>query len=104
VPEDQIKKAQEYNASLEYSRSLVLQIIIKCAQEHAFRFRIFAVQNEAIEKVTQLVRFKSKLLNMWVIKFYKAIIKSKDEAFTMFLIKKGLLKTIIDLFLSNGGK
>lgn len=32
-----------YNKSLEYSRSLVVQLITKCAQEHAFRFRIFAV-------------------------------------------------------------
>ena len=46
---------QDYNRSLEYSRSLVVQLLTKCAQEHAFRFRIFAVQQEAIERVSRLV-------------------------------------------------
>jgi hypothetical protein len=39
-----LKYVQNYNRSLEYSRSLVVQLMTKCAQEHAFRFRIFAVQ------------------------------------------------------------
>jgi len=76
----------------------------KCAQEHAFRFRIFAVQQETIEKITRLQRFNSKLLNLWIIKFYKAVIKAKDEAFVMYLIKKNLLKTVVDIFLENSSK
>ena len=76
----------------------------KCAQEHAFRFRIFAVQQEVIEKITKLQRFHSKLLNLWIVKFYKAIIKAKDEAFVIYLIKKNLLKTIVDIFLENSSK
>lgn len=37
-------------------------------------------------------------------KFYKAIIKAKDEAFVIYLIKKNLLKTIVDIFLENSSK
>jgi hypothetical protein len=44
-------------------------------------------------------------LNLWIVKFYKALIKAKDEAFVMYLIKKNLLTTLVDIFLENeGGK
>ena len=57
-----------------------------------------------IEKISKLTRFKSKLLYLWIIKFYKAIIKAKDDAFVMYLMKKSLLKTIVDIFLENPNK
>jgi hypothetical protein len=44
------------------------------------------------------------ILYRWIIKFYKAIIKAKDEAFVMYLLKKNLLKTIIDIFIENPNK
>lgn len=74
-------KAAQFNNSLEFSRSLILQIIIKCATEHAFRFRIFSVNHELIEKISNLSTHRSKLLNLWISKFYKAILKGKDEMF-----------------------
>jgi hypothetical protein len=97
-------KAQEFNNSLEYSRSLILQIVIKCAQEHTFRFRIFAVNNELIEKISKLNRYKSKLLNLWIVKFFKAILRGKDEIFYQYLTKKNLFKTIVDIFIENPNK
>ncbi|CDW88124.1 UNKNOWN [Stylonychia lemnae] len=103
-PLESYNQSLEYNRSLEYSRSLVIQIFIKCASEHAFRFRIFAVQAEVIEKISRLTRFRSKLLNLWIIKFYKALIKVKDDAFVMYLMKKTLLKTVVDIFLENPNK
>ena len=58
-----------------------------------------------IERISRLQRFHSKLLNLWIVKFYKALIKAKDEAFVMYLIKKNLLTTLVDIFLENeGGK
>lgn len=44
------------------------------------------------------------MLNLWIIKFYKAIIKAKDEAFVLYLIRKNLLKTIVDIFVENPNK
>ena len=57
-----------------------------------------------IERVAGLQRFKSKFLSLWIIKFYKAVIKSKDDAFVMYLIKKNLLKTVVDIFIENPNK
>lgn len=104
LPSCDYEKSLDFNRSLEYSRSLILQLILKCAQEHAFRFRIYAVQGDMIEKICSLTRFRSKLLNMWVIKLLKGIIKGKDDAFTMYFIKKNVMKTVIDMFLENTNK
>lgn len=54
--------------------------------------------------MSRLRRFESKLLNLWIVKFYKAIIKVKDEAFVMYLIKKNLLDTIVQIFIENTNK
>jgi hypothetical protein len=70
---------QTYSSSLEYSRSLILQFFIKCIQEHSYRFRIFAVNNQLIEKISALTKYRSKLLDMWIVKFFKGILKGKDE-------------------------
>jgi protein phosphatase-4 regulatory subunit 3 len=62
------------------------------------------VQQEVIEKISKLKRFNNKLLNLWIVKFYKAIIKAKDDAFVMYLIKKNLLATIVQIFIDNDKK
>ena len=51
-----------------------------------------------------MTRFRSKLLNLWIIKFYKALIKVKDDAFVMYLMRNSLLKTVVDIFLENPNK
>jgi protein phosphatase-4 regulatory subunit 3 len=51
-----------------------------------------------------LQRYQSRLLNLWIVKFYKAIIRVKDEAFVSYLTKKNLLKTIADIFIENPNK
>ena len=109
IPMDQVQlddyhKAVEFNRSLECARALVIQILCKCVQEQSFRFRIFVVQSEVIEKVSSLAKLKSKVTNLWIVKFYKAIVKAKDDSFNMYLTKKKLLKTIVDIFLENPNK
>ena len=43
-------------------------------------------------------------MSIWIVKFFKTVIKCKDEAFVLYLTKKNLLKTIVDLFLENPNK
>ena len=57
-----------------------------------------------MEKISRLQRFRSKVLNVNVVKFFKAIIRAKDDAFVMYLIKKNLLKTIVEIFIENENK
>ena len=81
-----------------------MQLFTKCAQEHAYRFRIFAVSQDVVDKISRLQRFKSKVLNVSIVKFFKAVIRAKDDAFVMYLIKKNLLATIVDIFIENENK
>ena len=81
-----------------------MQLFTKFAQEHAYRFRIFAVSQDVVDKISRLQRFKSKVLNVSIIKFFKAVIRAKDDAFVMYLIKKNLLATIVDIFIENENK
>lgn len=71
----------KFESAIEYSISLILQIVIKCCAEHSFKFRIFAVNNVLIEKIAKLTRMKSKLINLWIIKFFKTIIRCKDDLY-----------------------
>ena len=57
-----------------------------------------------MESVSNLQRFKSKYLNVCIVKFYKAVIRAKDDAFVMYLIKKNLLATIVNIFIENENK
>jgi hypothetical protein len=57
-----------------------------------------------VDKISRLQRFKSKVLNVSIVKFFKAVIRAKDDAFVMYLIKKNLLATIVDIFIENENK
>ncbi len=41
---------------------------------------------------------------MWIVKFFKAIIKSKEDMLMGYVIKKDLFKCVIDIFLENANK
>ena len=56
-----------------------MQILNKVIAEHKYPFRTCVVTNQIIERVSKLVVLHSKLINIEIIKFYKAIIKSKDH-------------------------
>ena len=62
------------------------------------------MQQEVVEKISRLQRFKSKVLNVNIVKFFKAVIRAKDDAFVMYLIKKNLLGSIVDIFIANENK
>lgn len=62
------------------------------------------MSNELIEKIARLKRYNSKLLNLGIVKFYKSVLKAKDEVFYQYLTKKNLLTTIVDIFIENPNK
>jgi len=70
-------KVFEFNRSIEYSKNLIIEIIAKCAREHGFRFRYFAVRSEVMETIAGLAHLNSKLLNIGIVKFFKSVIRTK---------------------------
>ena len=58
-----------------------MQILNKVTAEHRYPFKIFIVQQDVIMIVAHLTRIDSSLLNIEIIKFYKALIRSKDLSY-----------------------
>lgn len=54
--------------------------------------------------MVSLKRFNSKIINLFIVKFYKCIIKSKDEVYSIYLTKKNLFTPLIDIFIENPNK
>ena len=53
----------------------------KVLSEHKYTFREWVCKNNAIPKIAKLSKLKSKLVNIEVIKFYKSIMKNKDQIY-----------------------
>lgn len=66
---------------LEQSRCLILQFFTKLIQDSTFptNVRVFFVKNQVFNKIADLRRFNSRQINIEIIKFFKAIIASKDR-------------------------
>lgn len=83
---------------LEYSAYLIMQILNKVTAEHRYPFKIFVVQNDVIQTVASLAKLDSKLLNIEIIKFYKSLLRSKDQAYVMMVIEKNLFYPVMHIF------
>jgi hypothetical protein len=82
--------------SLEYSTYLCLQILNKTVAEHRYLFRVHIIQR--IPKVTKLVELKSTLINMEIVKFFKAILRSKDAIYLRFIEQRNQFQCISTIF------
>lgn len=65
---------------------------------------MFAVKSNLVEKVAAMVKYRSKHLNLWVVKFFKAIIRSKEEMLLAYVVRKDLFKCVMDIFIENVDK
>jgi hypothetical protein len=65
------------------------------------RFRYWAIHNDLIPNVVDIVRDKEKILDLQVVKFVKSIITNNDENLIKILISNNSFKKIIDLFEIN---
>lgn len=84
--------------SLEYSVYLILQIINKVVLEHRYPFRQTVMNINMIPIVAKLVDCKSGLINIEIVKFYKAILKSKDAVYIQYIVSKDMFYPIFSLF------
>ena len=62
------------------------------------------MQNKVLIKVAACARFNSIQTNVEIIKFFKAIIQSKDTMSINQMIKKQIFETILEIFLRNRTK
>lgn len=91
---------------LEQSRCLVLQFFTKLIQDSTFptNVRVFFVKNQVFNKIADLRRFNSRQVNIEIVKFFKAIIQSKDRQSILCVIKNNIFDGIMRIFLDNPNK
>lgn len=75
-----------------------MQILNKVTAEHRYPFKIFIVQQDVIHVVAHLTRIDSSLLNIEIVKFYKALIRSKDLGYIQMIIEQDLFIPVLQLF------
>lgn len=83
---------------IEYSCYLILQILNKVVLEHRYPFRTYMGNLNIISIVGKLVNLNSKLLNIEIVKFYKALLKSKDTTYINFVVGKNEFACILKIF------
>ena len=66
---------------LEFSVYLMMQILNKVVSEHKYPFRKYMNNLSIIIKVAKLVNLNSNLINIEIVKFYKALLRSKDQMY-----------------------
>lgn len=70
----------------------------KVVAGHKYPFRTFMNNNQIISKVANLAHLRSNLINIEIVKFYKAILKSKDTTYIHYITAKNLFFPIHDIF------
>jgi len=91
---------------LEQSRCLILQFFTKLIQDSTFptNVRVFLVKNQVFNKIADLRKHKSRQINIEIIKFFKAIIASKDRQSILCIIKNNIFDAVMKIFLENPNK
>ena len=75
-----------------------MQILNKVTAEHRYPFKIFVVHNDVVQTVAQVAKLDSNLLNIEIIKFYKSLLRSKDQSYIMMIIEKNLFYPVMHIF------
>lgn len=65
----------------DFSIYLMLQVLNKVVSEHPFPFPKFVLEHQLIRAVVDLCELDSKLVQVEVVKFYKALLKTKDRCY-----------------------
>ena len=100
------KQQIAFNKQIDQSRILILQFLNKLIIENvdSYQLRMFFMQEKVLLKVAENLNCTSIQTHVEVIKFFKAIIQTKDNMSMNFMIKKQIFDRILELFLANRTK
>lgn len=101
------KENKLFRRSLDQSRVLVLQLLESLVTENgemSFELKRVFIQNDVKKKVVECKRFESIQTNVEIIKFFKAIIASKDSNLIRWIFSRDLFEQIVNIFLENKNK
>lgn len=94
----------DYNESVDFSKSLAIDIINKAIVDDNYNAKMYIDRYNIIEGVNRLYCFKSKLLNIGIIKFYKSLVVTGFKPYATHMIKNNSLDIVIDIYEKNPNK
>lgn len=89
---------EDTNNSVSMSKSLGLDIIVKTISEDHYNCKASILSLDLIVKVAKLVEFNNKLLNIGVIKFYKALLATNFKPYERKLIQEDSIDCVIKIY------
>ena len=102
--QDYKEKDAEWNESADFSRSLALEIICKAITEDNYNAKVYLERYTMFEAINKLSECKNKLLNIGIIKFYKALISCGFKPYVTHMIKYDRLDTVVGIYDQNVNK
>ncbi|KAJ1968966.1 Platinum sensitivity protein, partial [Dimargaris verticillata] len=79
--------------------SLVCELATFCVRQHSFRSRYYILSGQLAEKIVLLLKAPVKHLQLVALRFIRACVGLTDNFVNRFLLRRGLLVPIVDLFL-----
>ena len=98
----------ENKIKIRSTKQIIVEIICHCLKSQGQiykkiinfrqRFRYWAIHNDLIPKVLDIVRDKEKILDLQAVKFIKSVITNTDDNLIKIIISNNCFKKIILLF------
>lgn len=93
---------EKFKNELVSTKQLILELICHCLRLHGQRVRYWAIHNDLIAKVVELINSSgSKILQLNVIKFLKTILMNNDDFLTKILINSDTFEEVFKVFNEN---
>ncbi|CAN6467898.1 unnamed protein product [Victoria cruziana] len=105
--------AHDYGTSAGFDAQVVIrpeillnicELLCFCVHHHAYRIKCNFLHNNAIEKIMLLIRRREKYLVVAAVRFLRAVISHNDDALLRHIVKNGILKPVVDVFVANGSR
>ncbi|KAL3626588.1 hypothetical protein CASFOL_030137 [Castilleja foliolosa] len=82
----------------------ICNLLCLCVSQHPYRIKCNFLLSNMIDKVLCLTRRREKYLVVAAIRFVRALVSRRDEHLMDHLVKKNVLKPVIDVFVANGDR
>ncbi|KAK9673010.1 hypothetical protein RND81_12G140100 [Saponaria officinalis] len=82
----------------------ICELLCFCVVHHPYRIKCNFLLNNLLDKVLFLTRRREKYLVAAAVRFVRTIISRNDENLGNYIVKRNLLKPIVDAFVANGDR
>ncbi|XP_021774116.1 serine/threonine-protein phosphatase 4 regulatory subunit 3-like isoform X2 [Chenopodium quinoa] len=82
----------------------VCELLCFCVVHHLYKIKCNFLLNNSMDKVLYLTRRREKYLVVAAVRFVRTVISRNDENLNNYIMRRSLLKPIVDAFVANGDR